>query len=107
MKEFDNTQKVVEHLLRTFPQTRDCDRKLLARCWAEAIGEDTLKEMNAYDFMVLFVTKKKLPTPATLIRVRRKLQEKFPELQGKTYVARKKRAENVRQYYSPKNNLFD
>jgi hypothetical protein len=102
MKEFDNMNKVVEQLLHDFPITRDADRKLMARCWAQEVGgEDMLKQMTAYDFLALFATSKKLSNPATLIRCRRKIQELKPELQGKGYAKRKEKAEQTRIYFKP------
>ena len=100
MKEFDKTNKVVERLLRNFPITQDSDRKLIARCWAEELGgEDKLHQMSAYELLSIFATSKKLSTPATLIRCRRKVQEQIPELRGRGYVKRKEKAEQTRNYY--------
>jgi hypothetical protein len=99
MKEFEKIQDVVKQLLESDPRLRDCDRKLMARIWANQIGEDKAKEITGYEFLVAYATNKKLSNPATIIRVRRKIQLEHEALRGKSYIAKQKRSAEARKYF--------
>lgn len=58
--------RVVEMVLRDYPETRDSDRKLLVKVWAHC--GLYLNEAQAYKFF-------SIAAPETIRRVRQKLQE--------------------------------
>ena len=52
--------------------------------------------MSAIDFLQIMVNGN-LPSPDTITRARRKIQEKHPELRGVNYVERQKLEKQVRE----------
>lgn len=83
---------LVKSLLETYPKLRDSDKLLLWNVWGELgyIYEGTLSRQ---DFLLA-------PTPETITRCRRKIQELHPELQSSPEVKQaKKSKEDTRGTY--------
>lgn len=83
-KEMKQVRAMVLDLLETNPKYRDSDKMLCAKIWAIQMGGmDKLKNISAYDFLSEYVQKKsKLFNVVSIVRVRRKIQEENPKLQG-------------------------
>jgi hypothetical protein len=89
--------KKIKNLLQRDSRLRESDSALMARVWWNDLvskGIDPSK-ISATDFFVLMADKK-LSSYESITRGRRKVMEKFPALRGKTYSARKKKAERVK-----------
>ncbi len=86
----------VERLLKLKPHLRDDDSKLIANIWYDHFTKMkiNLKKISGYDLLQL-IADGKLPNPQSIRRARRKLQEEFPELQGKKWEERHKEQDNV------------
>lgn len=80
MKKLMNTTKVVKAILEEAPETRDSDYLL----WLRTIEQTTPASEYALPFayVVRNINFLGLPNYETISRVRRKLQEKYPELRG-------------------------
>lgn len=87
-----NLQPYIFKLLSKYEHLRDDDNKLLANIWLKEIGKDNLKEMSAYDFLVLF-SEGKLSNFESIGRARRKVQSENEELRGSKYKLRKEEEE--------------
>ena len=86
----------VKHLLETVPSLRDSDERLVANVWARYV--DNLTIINAHIFCHLYASKH-LPTADAITRARRHLQQLHPELRGKTWEARQKKAGETREKF--------
>ena len=86
----ETTNKLVERMLRNFPKTRESDRALIVRIWAEAAGgKDSTAKITLFDFLMDFLQPdSKYLSTESVGRARRKLQEQHPELRGSNYVTR-------------------
>ena len=67
---------LVKRLLEEKPERRNSDKKLMWAVWYK-LGYATEDEIRFYDFLGL-----KCPTPESITRCRRKIQENFPHLKG-------------------------
>lgn len=86
----------VEYILSSNPRTRDSDSLLIATFYFhEAGGEGVLKNQTAFDFLKV-LSKGNFTPAASIIRVRRKLQEQIPALRGNNYEDRLDEGEDVR-----------
>ena len=81
-------QKVKE-MLTKFPDLRDSDNKLIAFFWYKELKGKGMNpdEMSAMDFLQYF-SSSKLTNSETIHRCRRKVQEVYSELRGKSYQVR-------------------
>ena len=75
----------VRRLLERYPETRDCDLKLVAMYWSEIDGYMELELSNIYNGDVTHFE--------SIRRSRQRLQEEFEELRGYKYKVRKKKLE--------------
>jgi hypothetical protein len=91
-----NIKSKVEYLLRKTPHLRDSDNKLVATFWWHEMGKEKTELMTGFDFLDT-LSRGKLSSSISIVRVRRKLQEQYPELRGETYIDREKEAEEVRR----------
>jgi hypothetical protein len=91
-----NIKSKVEYLLRKTPHLRDSDNKLVATFWWHEMGKEKTQLMTGYDFLDT-MSRGKLTSSISIVRVRRKLQEQYPELQGESYIVRGKEADEVRR----------
>lgn len=85
---------VVRDVLSSYPPTRDNDAKLVAIIWKRqmlALGyEDT-------SHMALALYNERLIPYETISRVRRRIQQQFPETRGRSYMARHDMAIQMRR----------
>ena len=99
MRFFDtlkDSKTKVEYILSSNPRTRDSDSLLIATFYFhEAGGENVLKNQTAFDFLKN-LSKGDFTPAASIIRVRRKLQEQIPALRGNNYEERSEEGEDVR-----------
>jgi len=94
LKQILKVQEQVKILLETYPKLRDNDVRLVASYYYNNISN--INQMSAIDFLQIMVNGN-LPSPDTITRARRKIQEKHPELRGVNYVERQKLEKQVRQ----------
>lgn len=94
LKQILKVQEQVQILLETYPKLRDNDVRLVASYYYNNISN--INQISAIDFLQIMVNGN-LPSPDTITRARRKLQEKYPELRGVNYVERQKLEKQVRQ----------
>lgn len=94
LKQILKVQEQVQILLETYPKLRDNDVRLVASYYYNNISN--INQISAIDFLQIMVNGN-LPSPDTITRARRKLQEKHPELRGVNYVERQKLEKQVRQ----------
>lgn len=86
----------VRALLERFPEVRDSDSHLVATFYYYEIGETAIKVMTGYDVLKELASGN-LTNAESIRRVRQKLQEKHPELRGKSYVRRQEDGEKTKQ----------
>lgn len=99
MNVFENMSSIKDRvlsLLLKFPLTRDNDNKLLSYFWFYEVGETDIENSTAKELLIK-LSNGELTTSESIRRVRQKLQEEHVELRGKSYRARKKEAEIVKQ----------
>lgn len=101
--ELENTTEIVKALLEQYPHTRDDDYLL----WLHAIeiaaareGVPTFAHSVTLAAYLNAAKCSRFPHFETVSRVRRKLQEQYPELRGtpRTRAARAKAEEEYREY---------
>lgn len=100
INQIKNIKTEVKRLLTKFPHLRDSDNKLIATIWGADIGKDEKglisKQITAYCFLEAFANGKHT-SPESIRRVRQKIQEQCPELQGESYKKRKVKAQEFKQ----------
>ena len=96
IEQIKNIKQKVKNLLIQFPHLRDCDNKLIANIWHSQIGKEKAKEYSAFDFLASFANGNYI-SPESIRRVRQKIQEQNPELQGKSYKKRKVKSEEFKK----------
>jgi hypothetical protein len=94
---------LVHKLLLEDEKYRDSDRKLCCKIWSiELCGSiEGTRRLSAFDFFCEYSkpnAQSKLTSTASIERVRRKLQEEFPELRGKSYKGKKSKENEVKSY---------
>lgn len=95
--EIQHMMNKVEVLLRAEPKYRDNDCALWSRVVTNHLGGiGRLQEMTAYELLKM-VTAHQLPSYESISRVRRKLQEEFPELRGEGYKKRQDKTKVVKK----------
>lgn len=107
---FKQVMSWVERELRLNPETNDSDSLLCAIIWYkqyEAIKHAFVDPDDYITFLRRLINKE-LFTPESITRARRKLQELYPELRGKTYFKRKRKQTEVKNYINKlKNNYYN
>ncbi len=98
-KQDKELQAIVLDLLKEDERLRDSDKKLSARIWANKLGGvNELKEMSAYDFLVMYSDKSKgLYCQERIGRARRRVQNANVDLRGAEYKERKDEVEEVKR----------
>ena len=93
-----NNKDIVLKLLSSNSHLRDDDSRLITNIWYKTLINNNInpKELSAYEFLEL-LNKGLLPNAQSIRRVRRKLQEVYPELQGKLWAARHSEEKNVKK----------
>lgn len=94
LKQILKVQEQVQILLETYPKLRDNDTRLVASYYYNNISN--INQMSAINLLEVMVNGN-LPSPDTITRARRKIQEKHPELRGVKYLERQKLEKQVRQ----------
>lgn len=89
-------KEVVSKVLTNHPESRDNDRLLILKVWAEEMPELRSKNMTFISFSHAFI-QGKLPDTESVRRCRQKLQELHPELRGKNYKGKQMHQEDVKQ----------
>lgn len=90
IQKLKNVKPIVRELLEKYPDLRDNDSKLVATLYYKNYGgREAFEKKTAMEFLIDF-SKGLLPLPDHITRVRRKLQEQFPELRGSKYEERHK-----------------
>ena len=76
---------------------RDNDNKLIAMIWHKLLekGGINSKEITGWNLLT-HLSKGDLPTPESITRCRRKLQELYPALRGTTWEERHKKQKEVK-----------
>tara|TARA_R110002020_G_scaffold177087_6_gene369844 strand:- start:535 stop:846 length:312 start_codon:yes stop_codon:yes gene_type:complete len=84
------TKEIVKELLTNKPHLRDNDNKLICTYWYRELKAKNVNpyKLDGVEFMQMFANNK-LTNIKTIERMRRKLQEEYPELRGKLYNIRK------------------
>ena len=96
--------KLIKSLLATGGRDkvfRDNDNKLIAMVWHKLLKETDIdsKEISGWTLLT-HLGKGDLPTPESITRCRRKLQEANPALRGTTWTKRHKKQEEVKKELS-------
>lgn len=81
--------------MKKYPHLRDSDQKLMATIWQSQCGRDKLKTISGFDFLNDFANGK-FSSAESIMRCRRKVQEQYPELRGKSYFQRKVKQQEFR-----------
>lgn len=91
MKLYDRVKAILE----SYPDTRSSDKKLIWAVWWQKGLIQTEAGMTIDFSRILFMDFLNAPTPESITRARRKVQESHPELQSKKriYEARKAKEE--------------
>ena len=93
--------KLIKSLLASGGQNktfRDNDNKLIAVTWHKLLGENGIDTKSITGWTLLtHLSKGDLPTPESITRCRRKLQEEIPELRGTAWDKRHKKQDEVKQ----------
>ena len=84
----------VERVLREYPRARDDDNYLIALVYRNYYG---VGSASFFEVMVNFKTLA-LPSPESITRYRRKLQEEMPLIYGSSGQMRKERAKEEEAY---------
>ena len=92
MNILNNKDKVIK-LLKEKKHLRDDDNKLMANIWFSEIKDKNLTSMQ---FLEYYATGR-ISNPQSVLRLRRKLQEEFPELRGEKWHERHQEQENVKK----------
>lgn len=89
-------QRVI-YLLRTQPQLRESDDRLMATIWRQDCHNlgYKMETMAAYDLLKL-IAEGKVTSHSAATRQWRRLQETHPELQGTNYQKRQRKAGKIK-----------
>lgn len=98
MDKLKSIQDRVLHLLKNHPKLRESDSKLVANYWYyELLTKGIpLESITSKELLQMFADKK-LSSFESISRCRRKLQEKYPELQGVNHELKQEEAKDVKQ----------
>ena len=94
LKQLIKVQDSVKLLLEAYPKLRDNDVRLVASYYYNNIAN--INQMSAIELLEVMVNGN-LPSPDTITRARRKIQEKHPELRGVKYEEKQKFEKQVRE----------
>lgn len=102
MKQSHTVQKLksiegtVRQILKQEPITRDSDKLLVLKVWAEQ-NPEIRKTNHPFVFFASDWIKGKYVDPDTITRARRKIQKETPELRGEKYKIRHEEQERTRK----------
>jgi len=88
--------EIVEEFLTKYPKLRDDDNRLIANIWHKYLCSKDLvpKDLKTTEFLKLY-SEGDIPSPTSITRCRRKIQEENPDLRGKVWDKRHKIAEEI------------
>jgi len=91
-------QDLIKSLLTAAQKYRDSDNKLIATVWHKLLENDGInsKKITGYQLLT-HLSKGTLPTPESIARCRRKLQEHHEELRGIAWTKRHKKQTAVKE----------
>ena len=96
MINFKSTIDLVQAMLVKHPNLKDDDNRLIAMVYLHELGGlDKINKMSAFDLLSM-LSKGNLTSPESIRRCRQKLQEKHPELRGKSYQLRQNKSIETR-----------
>ena len=89
--------KLIRSLLETDDKYKNSDNKLIAIVWHKLLekGDIDSKEISGWTLLT-HLGKGDLPTPESITRCRRKLQEDIPALRGTAWTSRHKKQKEVK-----------
>ena len=90
---------LVEKILEKHPDSRDSDFRLYG--WVCAVIKPEIMKLS-FEHVMWKHSELGLPAYETITRIRRKLQEKKPELRGKAYEKRHEKETEFREKYGRK-----
>lgn len=93
MEHLFKVKDTVEKFISRFPELRDDDDRLIANVWNRQLKSLGYTEADC----LRAVAKGLLVTPESIVRSRRKLQEKHPELRGLKWEQRQKRGNKIKK----------
>ncbi len=94
LKQLIKVQDSVKLLLEAYPKLRDNDVRLVASYYYNNIAN--INQMSAIELLEVMVNGN-LPSPDTITRARRKIQEKHTELRGVKYEEKQMLEKQVRE----------
>ena len=98
MKKLFSVIDGVEKFLTKYPLLRDNDDRLMANIWADYIGrQENMDGPETWKDIIHLLAKGKLPSYESISRCRRKIQQLNPELRGKKWTERQRRAKKIRK----------
>ena len=98
MKKLFSVIDGVEKFLTKYPLLRDNDDRLMANIWADYIGrQENMDGPETWKDIIHLLAKGKLPSYESISRCRRKIQQINPELRGKKWTERQRRAKKIRK----------
>lgn len=92
IKKIKSNYEKAKWFLINKPFSRDSDFQLISMWWYN----EALKQNLCEDNFFLDFANKKYTAPEAITRARRKIQEQYPELRGKSYKGRKENEIEVR-----------
>jgi len=101
-------ENLVINILKHNPKSRDNDHILAGAVWIKEVGgSEIAKNMGLWEFFRIFMTHE-VSNFESIVRCRRKVQERESELRGEKYEFRHKRQEEVKeQIKNWSGNLFE
>jgi len=97
MKQLFSIIDDVEKFLTKYPVLRDDDRRLIVNLWTKRMGGSDIVDHLEPNEVMKRIASSEMPSPESITRCRRKLQEKCPNLRGEIWYKRHQRAENIRK----------
>ena len=97
MKQLFSIVDEVEKFLTEYPILRDDDRRLIVNLWTKRLGGQNIVNHLDPNEILKIIASPEMPSPESITRCRRKLQEKCPNLRGEVWYKRHQRAEGIRK----------
>ena len=97
MKQLFSIVDEVEKFLTKYPILRDDDRRLIVNLWTKRMGGSDIVDHLEPNEVMKRIASPDMPSPESITRCRRKLQEKCPNLRGEVWYKRHQRAEGIRK----------
>jgi hypothetical protein len=91
-----HNKDVIIDLLTNKEHLRDNDQALIANIWWRELVTQGKDKSTAFEMLKVF-SEGKLSNPESIRRSRQKIQEEQPELRGKSYRARHREQDNVKE----------